>query len=34
MEGTERRVELFRLINGLDPSDQVVASRSVKLVTD
>jgi predicted Zn-dependent protease len=34
MQGTERRVELFRLINGLGPSDEVVAGQSVKLVAD
>jgi predicted Zn-dependent protease len=34
MQGTERKLELFRLLNGLGPEDQVVAGQPVKLVTD
>ena len=34
MEGTERRLELFRLLNGLKPGDPVAPGRKVKLVTD
>jgi predicted Zn-dependent protease len=34
MEGTERRLELFRLLNGLKPGDPVTPGRKVKLVAD
>jgi predicted Zn-dependent protease len=34
MQGVERRQETFRVLNGLDPTDQVEAGRLVKLVTD
>ncbi|MDQ3558839.1 MAG: M48 family metalloprotease [Pseudomonadota bacterium] len=34
MEGTERKLELFRLLNGLGPEDAVVPGQPVKLVSD
>ena len=34
MEGTERKLELFRLLNGLGPDDVVLPGGSVKLVSD
>lgn len=34
MVGTERREELFRLINDLGPNDQIAAGYRVKLITD
>ena len=34
MQGTERSLELFQLLNGLGPSDAVTAGQLVKLVVD
>ena len=34
MRGTERRLELFRLLNGLDTDSSLVAGRRVKIVID
>lgn len=34
MQGTERNVELFRLLNGLGPADPIVPGSPIKLVTD
>ena len=34
MAGTERKLELFRLLNGLDPSDTINPGQTVKLVSD
>ena len=34
MEGTERKAELFRLLNGLTPEDTLTPGRQVKLVAD
>ncbi len=34
MQGTERSLELFRLLNGLAPGDAVTAGQMVKLVVD
>jgi predicted Zn-dependent protease len=34
MEGTERKAELFRLLNGLHPDDELAPGQEVKLVAD
>jgi predicted Zn-dependent protease len=34
MEGTERKLELFQLLNGLGPDDSLTAGQAVKLVSD
>jgi len=34
MRGTERRLELFRLLNGLDEKNSLVAGRRIKIVVD
>ena len=34
MQGTERQLELFRLLNGLGPTDQVQPGQTVKIVVD
>jgi predicted Zn-dependent protease len=34
MTGVDRRLDLFRVLNGLEPGDPLEAGRSVKLVTD
>jgi predicted Zn-dependent protease len=34
MEGTERSLDLFRLLNGLAPGDALVAGQRVKIVVD
>ncbi|MDR3375310.1 MAG: M48 family metalloprotease [Ancalomicrobiaceae bacterium] len=34
MSGVDRKIDLFRVLNGLDQADQVEAGKSVKLVTD
>jgi predicted Zn-dependent protease len=34
MQGTERQVELFRLLNGLGPTDEVTPGQAVKIVVD
>jgi predicted Zn-dependent protease len=34
MEGTERKAELFRLLNGLQPEDRLVPGQEVKLVAE
>jgi predicted Zn-dependent protease len=34
MEGTERKLELFRLLNGISPGDVLVAGQPVKIVVE
>jgi predicted Zn-dependent protease len=34
MRGTERKLELFRLLNGLGPADEAAPGRKVKLVVE
>jgi predicted Zn-dependent protease len=34
MQGTERKLELFRLLNGLGPDDALTPGKAVKLVSD
>jgi predicted Zn-dependent protease len=34
MEGTERKLELFRLLNGISPGDVLVAGQTIKIVVD
>ena len=34
MEGTERKLELFRLLNGISPGDILTTGQTIKLVVD
>jgi predicted Zn-dependent protease len=34
MQGTERKLELFRLLNGLDPTDALTPGQEVKIVVN